>query len=56
MLRTFLSVLKVVDIFEIYTHTHTLDRAARARHMLAMEKKIVIKVNSKFYLYHKTKI
>ena len=32
-----------------------LFRATRARHMLAVEKKLVIKVNSKFYLYHKTK-
>ena len=32
-----------------------LFRATRARHMLAVVKKLVIKVNSKFYLYHKIK-
>jgi len=33
-------------------------RAARARHVLTMGKKntVVIKINSRFYLYYKTKI
>ena len=33
-----------------------LVRVARVRYVLAVEKKVVIKVKSRFYLYYKTKI
>ena len=46
-----------MENYDISVCLYILVRAAHARHVLAMEKKKkVIRINFKFYLYHKIKI